>query len=263
MLIAPTLLQRWASDPMHREIKAMVKNTASLLAALCATTIMATGAAWAANTTAVPTPPVKLANATTDQTSADKDFGKFSADGASAFSDITMTRRAIFEGRTDDAKKYVALAEAGFNKAKSDDTVYTKAEADLKGPPKAKTETAATDTTTPPPDKGTPIAWVPVDGSITIAEDISGNAPKTAAVGDANKSLQTGDRDAAMKKLKVAGVEVAIVLAVMPVATTIEKVHQAAVMIDAGKYYEGSQELRLAQAGERFDAIGDLGTPKE
>lgn len=261
--MTPKLLQRWALDQAHWEIKAMVKTTTSRLLALCATTILTTGAAWAANATPVPTPPVKEAKATTEQMTADKDFGKFSTDGASAFSDITLTRRAIYEGRTDDAKKYVALAEAGFNKAKSDNSVYTKAEADLKPPAKANSEKMATNATTPPPDKGAPIAWVPVDGSITIAEDITGNAPKTAAVGDANKSLQTGDRDGAMKKLKVAGIEVAVVLAVMPVETTIEKVHQAAVMIDAGKYYEGSQALRLAQAGERFDAIGNLATPKE
>ena len=73
----------------------------------------------------------------------------------------------------------------------------------------------------------------------------------------------SGDRDAAVKKLKVAGIEVAIVLAVMPIDMTIDKVHQAAVLIDAGKYYEGSQELRLAQANERFDMIGNMGTPKE
>jgi len=35
------------------------------------------------------------------------------------------------------------------------------------------------------------------------------------------------------------------------------------VLIDAGKYYEGSQELRLAEAGERFDTVGNLGTPKQ
>jgi hypothetical protein len=263
LLMKQKTLPRRAFDLMHRETKAMMKNSASCLAALCATTILTTGAAWAANTTPVPTPPLKEAKATTEQATADKDFGKFSVDGASAFSDITLTRRAIFEGRTDDAKKYVALAEAGFNKAKGDDSVYTKAEGDLKPPAKADTEKAATNTTTPPPDKGAPIAWVPVDGSITIAEDITESAPKKAAVGDANKSLQTGDRDAALKKLKVAGIEVAVVMAVMPIEATIEKVHQAVVMIDAGKYYEGSQELRLAQEGERFDAVGNLGTPKE
>ena len=39
---------------------------------------------------------------------------------------MALTRRAIFDGRTDDAKKFVALAEAGFDKAKTDDTGYTK-----------------------------------------------------------------------------------------------------------------------------------------
>ena len=73
-----------------------------------------------------------------------------------------------------------------------------------------------------------PIAWVPIDGSITVMEDITGDARKTAAVADANTSLQKGDRDAAVQKLKVAGIEVAIVLAVMPIDTTIEKVHKAA-----------------------------------
>ena len=241
----------------------MVKNSASFLAALCATTILTTGSAWAANATPVAVPPVKEAKATTEQATADKDFGKFSVDGASAFSDVTLARRAIFDGRTDEAKKYVALAETGFNKAKGDDAVYTKAEGDLKPPAKADSEKNATDATTPPPDKGAPIAWVPVDGSITIAEDITGSAPKKAAVDDANKSLQTGDRDAAVQKLKVAGIEIAVVLAVMPIEKTIDKVHKAAALIDSGKYYEGSQELRLAEAGERFDVVGNLGTPKE
>ena len=66
-----------------------------------------------------------------------------------------------------------------------------------------------------------------------------------------------------MQKLKVAGVEVAIVLAVMPIDSTIAKVHKAAELIDAGKYYEGGQQLRLAQGDERFDTMGNLGTPKE
>jgi hypothetical protein len=237
----------------------MAKSGKFLLAALCATTILTTGAAWAANTALT-----KEANATPQRAAADKDLTKFSVDGANGFEAMALTRRAIFEGRTDDAKKFVALADADFNKAKADDTVYTKAEADLKPPPAkgaaapAAAASAATDI-----KMKAPIAWVPIDGSISIAEDITGNATKTAAVGEANKSLQSGDRDAAMKKLKVAGIEVAVVLAVMPVDMTIDKVHQASALIDAGKYYEGSQELRLAQANERFDMIGNLGTPKE
>jgi hypothetical protein len=94
-----------------------------------------------------------------------------------------------------------------FTNAKADDTVYTKAEADLKAPaakvsgaktspsadaePDAATETAA---------EKKPIAWVPIDGSITIAEDITGDAAKTAAVADANTSLKKGDREGAVQK---------------------------------------------------------------
>jgi len=242
----------------------MVKNGTSLFATLFATTFLTSGSVWAANAAPGSTAPVKEAAAMTEQAAVDKDVGKISADGATAFANIMLTRRAIFEGRTDDAKKYVALAESGFNKAKGEDTVYNKAEAELKlTDGNADSVKAATEATTPPPDKGAPIAWVPVDASITIAEDITGNAAKTAAVGDADKALQTGDHDAAIKTLKVAGIEVAIVLAVMPLEATIDKVHKAAVMIDSGKYYEGSQELRLAESGERFDAIDTVGTPKK
>jgi len=237
----------------------MARSSGSFLAALCATTMLTTGVAWAANAA-----PAKEANATSQQATADKDLAKFSADGANAFEAIALTRRAIFDGRTDDAKKFVAVAEAGFNKAKTDNTVYTKAEADLKPPPtKGAAASAAVPSGATDAQMKARVAWVPIDESISIAEDITGNTAKTAAVGDANKSLQSGDHDAAVKKLKVADIEVAIVLAVMPIDTTIDKVHQAAQLIEGGKYYEGGQELRLAQANERFDMIGDLGAPKE
>ena len=243
----------------------MTKTSNAFLVALSATTILTTGAVWAADTA-----PLKEANATPQQAATDKDLARFSADGAAAFQNIVLTRRALYEGRTDDAKKLVALADAGFNKAKSDDTVYTKAEADLKAPAAkaggAETSLSADakpDTATATATEKKPIAWVPIDGSITIAEDITGNAAKTAAVADANASLKKGDREGAVQKLKVAGIEVAIVLAVMPIDMTIDKVHKAAELIDAGKYYEGGQELRIAQADERFDTIGNMGTPKE
>ena len=106
-----------------------MKSSKAFIVALCATTILTTGAVWAADTATM-----KEANATPQHTAADKDLAKFSADGANAFEDMALTRRALYEGRTDDAKKFVALADAGFNKAKTDNTVYTKAEADLKAP---------------------------------------------------------------------------------------------------------------------------------
>ena len=71
---------------------------------------------------------------TPQQTAADNDFGKLSADGSRAFEDLTLTRLAIYDGRIADAKKYVNEADTAFGKAKTDEAVFTKAQADLKMP---------------------------------------------------------------------------------------------------------------------------------
>jgi hypothetical protein len=106
-----------------------------------------------------------------------------------------------------------------------------------------------------------PIAWIPVDGSITIDEDYSAIPAKKAAVADANKSLKNGDRKGAMEKLKLADINVDVTLAVMPLEQTANKVHQAAGLIKAGKYYEASQNLRQAQDGLRYDVVVDSLAP--
>jgi len=106
-----------------------------------------------------------------------------------------------------------------------------------------------------------PIAWVPVDGAITINEDYTANPAKTAAVSDANKSLKSGDRKGAIEKLKLADMNIDVTLAVIPLEQTIKSVHQATELINNGKYYEASQVLRLAQDSERFDGTSISGTP--
>ena len=108
-----------------------------------------------------------------------------------------------------------------------------------------------------------PIAWLPVDGSIMIDEDFKASASKTAAVADANKSLKGGDRKGALEKLKLADMKVVVVVAVLPVEQTITQVNQAVTMINDGKYYEASQELRQVQASERFDMVDDVATPSK
>lgn len=234
----------------------MANSRNIIVAALTATTLMAVGVAWAADQ---PTP----------QNSAEKDFGKLSADGASALQEVKLAQLAIFDGQIDEAKKYVNAADAAFTKAKTDETVFTKAEADLKPPtgkeaPAEKRAAATTPADAKQADQmKTPVAWLPVDGSITIDEDYTANPTKTAAVADADKSLKNGDRKGAMEKLKLADITVAVTLAVVPLEQTTNDVHQAAGLINDGKYYEASQMLRHAQDSERFEAVGDVGTPKE
>ena len=259
----------------------MTTNKQSFIVTLLATTLLTAGATWAAS----PQTPDQQ-RATPQQPAADKDFGKVSADGFRAFQDMTLTRIAIFDGRVDDAKKFVNEADTALGKAKTDDTVFTKAEAELKPPasaaePANKTIAPTTNSVSgvapatnsvsgaaPAGDNQTdqmkkPIAWLPVDGAITINEDFTANPAKKAAVADANKSLKSGDRKAAMEKLKLADLNVDVAVAVIPLEQTITSVRQATDLINNGKYYEASQVLRQAQDNQRFDATDLSGTPSK
>ncbi len=241
-----------------------------LLSILTATTLLTTGVALAANQNA------DGQQLSPQQNAADHAFGKLSADGARAYQDIGLTRLAIFDGRIDDAKKAIGDADAGFAKAKSDESVFTKAEADLKMPPNQ----AHAPAPNPAPQASgaqasgaqsngaqasnakTPIAWLPVDGTVSVDEDYSVNPSKAAAVSDANKSLKAGDAQGAVAKLKLADINMGVTLAVVPLNQTISDVHQAVGMINDGKYYEASQLLRQVQNGERFDVASISGTPQ-
>jgi hypothetical protein len=240
----------------------MATKNRAFIAALTATTVLTAGAVWAAS------PPTSDQQKTTpQQAAADKDFGSVSADGLGAFQDMTLTRLAIFDGRTADAKQYINDAVTALGKAKTDETVFTKAEADLKPPasadaPASKTASGAAPADNQPADQTkVPIAWLPVDGEIMINEDYSANPAKTAAVADANSSLKSGDRKGAMEKLKLADMNVDVTLAVVPLEQTIKSVQQASDLINTSKYYEASQVLRLAQNSERFDATNVSDTP--
>jgi len=232
----------------------MIHNKKAFIAALMATTLLTAGGVWAAGS--------QTPNQTMKETPADKDFGKLSHEGARAFQDLTLARVAIFDGRVEAAKKFVSEADRDFGKAKTDDAVFTKAEADLKSAHSQSYQAAGTGRSASSTDAmKKPIAWLPVNGAITINEDYTADTTKTAAVADANKSLKSGDRKGAMEKLKLAGMDVDITLAVVPVEQTIRDVHQAAELINDGKYYEGSQLLRQVQESERFD-IADIDVPK-
>ena len=250
----------------------------TLIAALMATTFLTAGVAYAADQAGQPS----------QQTAAVKDAGKLSADGARAYNDLALTRLAIYDGRTADAKKLIDEADAAFGKAKTDDSVFMKAIADLKSPDDATSDqttsndkTAANDKMATS-DKGTdvadpngakqensakqyasttPIRWLPVDADMSVDEDFTANPAKAAAVADANKSLEKGDKAGAREKLKLADVAVTYVMAVVPLDQTLADVHQAAQLIDSGKYYEGSQMLRQVQASTRYDVAEAASAP--
>ena len=230
-----------------------------LIASLMATSILAAGMAHAADQSS--SPPSQ------QQVALDKDVGRLSKDGAQAYGDIASTRLAIFDGRIDDAKKFIHEADADFAKSKTDETVFTKAEADFKTPDTkgANVQPGAASQAPNAPksvDASTPKAWLPVDGEMIVNEDFSTNPKKAAAVAEANKTLAAGDKKGAMEKLKLADVDIDFVMAVVPLDQTIADVHQASAMLTDGKYYEASQMLRQVQDGTRYDLLDINATPK-
>jgi hypothetical protein len=197
------------------------------------------------------------ADQSTGQSAADHDFTKLSADGLKAFQDVRLARVAIFDGLTKQAKTYVDEAKAEIAKAKTDNTAFTKAESDLKTP--AAMAKPAADKAAP---STTPIAWIPVDGSLTLDEDYTATPDKAKGVATANEKLTKGQSKEAMEALKLAQINAIFVTALAPMDSTITGIDKAAQLVDSGQYYQANQALKGVEDGIRFDAIDMTDAPK-
>lgn len=181
------------------------------------------------------------------QAKADQDASKLSKDGYAAIRDISQARLAIFNGQPGQAKTFTNEAETAFEKAQRDDTVFTKAESDLRAPlGKSQPGSSAAANTTP-------TAWIPVDGSMTLSENYVDTPEKSAGVAKANQQFKEGDHKHAMETLKLANVDVSFTSEVAPVAETMAGIRKADELIEAGKYYEANQALKSVEDGYRFD----------
>lgn len=245
----------------------------SMAAALVLTTILG-GTAFAAEQVAHQ----NAMQVSPDQKAVDKDVGKLSKDGAQAFRDLQLTRLAIFEANPAQAKEMIGKAQAALAKAKTDDAVFSKAEADLKtgadiAQPKATSSSAKVDTKSDAKSDAKSgstkagsteqVAWLPVDAQLTLGDDFVATPEKASAVTDANKSLAKGDQKGALEKLKLAHVDVNFTMALLPLEKTTTDVNQAATLIGQGKYYEANAVLKSAQDGMRFDVIDAIALPQK
>ena len=222
-----------------------MKVSKGIAAALLGTTLLA-GVVYAQQT---PSAPAQATAPAAQQKEAARDFAKMSADGALAFRALHLARVAIFDADPVAAKKLIADARAALAKAKTDSTAFQKAEADFKMPQGAKGAAAAGAASTQP------VAWLPIDGQLTLDEDFVATPAKAAAVADANKSLEKGNRAEAIEKLRVADVKVMFAMALAPLDKTMADVDQAAKFLDEGKYYEANAVMKKAEEGVRYDAI--------
>jgi hypothetical protein len=195
---------------------------------------------------------------TAAQKSADHDFGKLSKDGHKAIQNIRMVRMDIFDGRINAAKSDIAKAMSSLDASQSDDTVFTKAESELKTPAsmQGKSQSDAKPDTTP-------VAWVPVDGAMALDENYVATPDKADHVAKANEKLAKGDKKGAMDELKLANVDVSFIAEVAPLKATIAGVKQASDDLNDGKYFEANQALKAVQDGMRFDTDTMVATPQK
>jgi len=190
------------------------------------------------------------------QTNADQDATKLSKDGYAAIRDVREARLAIFNGRPSQAKMFTNEAQTAFEKAQRDDSVFTKAESDLRTP-KGMTHPGSSTTAST-----TPTAWIPVDGSLTLGEDYVDTPEKSAGVAKANNQFKDGDHKHAMETLELADIDVSFVSEVAPFEKTMAGIKKADQLIDAGKYYEANQVLKGVEDGYRFDVTDFDALPK-
>jgi hypothetical protein len=184
---------------------------------------------------------------------ADKDFGRLSADGVSAFNDIHLARMAIFDGRTNTAAKLVSDAMNSLEKARTDNTAFMKAESDFHTVSQSASEPQGHQSAS-----STPVSWIPIDCEVTLDEDYQAPPEKAAAVVNANKSLEKGDGEKALEAIRLAAVDVNYTMAAAPLEQSVADVTQANQLISNHDYYGASQALRKAEAGIRYDEIDDV-----
>ncbi len=224
-----------------------MRISTGIVAALLGTTMLA-GAVSAQQTPAAPAP------TTQQKTEAARDFMKLSADGAVAFRTLHMARLAIFEADPVAAKKLLADTRAALAKAKVDSTAFVKAEAELKAPKGMNVPAAVS---------GPAVAWLPIDGQLTLGEDFVATPVKAAAVAEANKNLEKGQRKEAIEKLKLADVNVVFTMALAPLDRTMADVDMAAKLMDEGKYYEANAAMKKAEDGVRYDSVAAIAVPQK
>lgn len=112
-------------------MEAYDESSHAMVAALLLTTTLG-GTAFAADQAAQQSDRQASPQVSASQKAIDTDVGRLSKDCAQGFRDLQLTRVAIFEADTVQAKDMIGKAQAAFAKAKTDNSVFTKAAADLK-----------------------------------------------------------------------------------------------------------------------------------
>jgi hypothetical protein len=179
------------------------------------------------------------------------DMGKLSSKGNQAFQQIELARLAIFNGHASEATRLVKEAQQSLKIAQTDDTAFVKAENDLKVPPTAAAPRGASSATR----SAEPTTWLPVGADVTITDSLTQSPAKSKAIASANEHLKKGKREAALSALKVANINVAYTMELVPLKQTMTDINQAASLLAQNKYYEANQALKQVVDSVRYDWV--------
>jgi hypothetical protein len=169
--------------------------------------------------------PTTTQTTTKDQTTnkaADKDFVKVSEDAMTSMHDMHGARLAIFNGQPEKAATYVDAAVTRIGVAVKDADKYA---LDAKEPK-------------------TNDSYVPFDANLTVLKDFEPSAKKTEQIAKANAHLHKGEKQEAIKALKLAQIDVAVTMRMIPVKFAKEQIDQAAKLVADHKYYEANLAMK-------------------
>ncbi|MFT8675098.1 MAG: YfdX family protein [Acetobacter sp.] len=174
-------------------------------------------------------------------------FARLSRDGAATFENLTLARRAIFDGDTASAATLIVAARQALDRAVADRTAFLKAEAELMPtragqPPRQIVSGAAQ------------MLWLPIGGELVLDDMQEPTEERVAVLAAANRHLLAGDLARAAEILRITSVDANYVMTAMPVEKTRKDVALAASLIRTDPYKAG-EALRDAENAVRYASV--------
>lgn len=162
---------------------------------------------------------------------------KVSQDGYLAMRETGSARVAIIDGRLDQAKSLIEQAQAHLQDAKQNAPEITVT---------VKTEEKIGDKTIDSSKMTETSDYIPIDTSLTLAEDFVATPENTAKIKEANEHLRQGNHEKADEVLKEAGIDVSVTRFLMPLDFVTSQVDKASSLLKDHKYYEANLALKGA-----------------
>lgn len=155
-----------------------------------------------------------------------------SAQAAQAMNDIQLSRNALFNGQTQQAKTLANQAENYLKDNSVDWTKYIRY------------------------DKKAPVNgdnYIRIGSEVSVSENYQLSKQKSDAIDQANQHIKAGDKQGALDALKLAGVAVTETQELMPLHQTENDVANALTLMKQDKYYQAGMLLRSAEEGIIYD----------